>query len=264
MHISGWGNTNRIHIVPAAPEPQRGTQYSTRSAQLTSPLLGLPDLGHLSTKCGRDAKIHHEYGDFLERQAPPKLLMDQVSSALVVLLLYSQWRWEREWKRGLAFIYGLLKQFLEQGDDGKVLLYTQTWRKRACFVGCGFFWVLFLFGNNPAHCVKTKIKTNPQKTNPALLYLKCKHFSIMSISSWMNTNHSFPEGEGGYSNTISEYQDKASVHMSTCHLALRIPWNSGILNHTTGITHHSPHILRKASTGTSGITHQREKNQTKS
>lgn len=33
----------------------------------------------------------------------------------------------------------------------------------------------------------------------------------------MNTNHSFPEGEGGYSNTISEYQDKASrahVHVS--------------------------------------------------
>lgn len=76
--------------MPAAPEPQRGTQYSTRFAQLTSPLLGLPDLGHLSTKCGRDAKIHHEYGDFLETSTSktfdgPGLLCTGCAAALLTV-----------------------------------------------------------------------------------------------------------------------------------------------------------------------------------
>lgn len=61
---------NTIHIVPPAPEPQRGTGYNSSSAQLTSLLLGLPDLGPLSRKRGRSAKIHHKYRDFSESQTP--------------------------------------------------------------------------------------------------------------------------------------------------------------------------------------------------
>lgn len=70
----------------------------------------------------------------------------------------------------------------------------------------------------------------------------------MNIHSWVNTNHSFPEGEGGYSNIISGIKPLCTCPCGIWHR--KLPWNSGIISHTAGITHH------RDSTGTWGITHQ--------
>lgn len=154
MHISGWGNTSTIRIVPPAPEPQRGTRYSTRSAQLTSPLLGLPDLGHSSIKHGKGAKIHHKHRDFLESQTPPnpvdgpELLCTGCAAALPTVKTG-----ERREKGFSIYLWTSQTTSGERRWWEGAIVHTDMKEKSL------FCWQKGFFGNNPAYCVKKKKKT---------------------------------------------------------------------------------------------------------
>lgn len=226
---------NTTHIVPAAPEPQRGTGYNSGSAQLTSPLLGLPDIGPLSRKRGRGAKIHHKCRDFSESQTPPNpvdgpgLLCTACAAALPTVKMGGR----------------LEKGFRIYLWTSQTVFGARRWWEGATvhtelvLLAVGFFYwdqsSLLCKKNSKKTPTKPKITTH-KKTNPAVPYLKCKHFSIMNANSWLNTKHSFPEGEGMYSNTVSGI--KPPCPHGIWHL--KVPWNSGIISHITGIAHHSP------------------------
>lgn len=85
------------------------------------------------------------------------------------------------------------------------------------------------FRNDPAYHVK-KVPYHICSLNTV-----SKYFSIMNIFlKSSNTNHCFPGGEGGYSDTRTGIKAP-----STCLRSFWHPFNSGIIAHATGVTYRS-------------------------
>lgn len=102
------------------------------------------------------------------------------------------------------------------------------------------FWVfLFIFGNNPAYCVKNpnqNQKMTSHKKNQTLPYPYLKLQTLQHNEYQQLNEHKaqlFSRRGRVFKHNI---RDKISVGI----WHLKVPWNSGIISHTTEVTHHSP------------------------